>query len=130
MKVDVSGMGWGILFLALFIVPLLAAQPAKIIPMRDFFRNPEKAYFQISPDGNYISFTQPYESRMNVFVQKRGSDEIKRVTSITDRDISEYFWKGNDRILYMKDFGGDENFHLFSVNKDGIGEKDLTPYEG
>jgi hypothetical protein len=30
------------LFLALFIVPLLAAQPAKIIPMRDFFRNPEK----------------------------------------------------------------------------------------
>jgi dipeptidyl aminopeptidase/acylaminoacyl peptidase len=123
-------MGWGILFLALFIVPLLAAQPAKIIPMRDFFRNPEKAYFQISPDGNYISFTQPYESRMNVFVQKRGSDEIKRVTSITDRDISEYFWKGNDRILYMKDFGGDENFHLFSVNKDGIGEKDLTPYEG
>jgi len=129
-KVDVSGMGWGILFLALFIVPLLAAQPAKIIPMRDFFRNPEKAYFQISPDGNYISFTQPYESRMNVFVQKRGTDEIKRVTSITDRDISEYFWKGNNRILYMKDFGGDENFHLFSVNKDGIGEKDLTPYEG
>jgi hypothetical protein len=40
---------------------------------------------------------------MNVFVQKRGTDEIKRVTSITDRDISEYFWKGNNRILYMKD---------------------------
>jgi dipeptidyl aminopeptidase/acylaminoacyl peptidase len=121
---------WGSMALIMLVTPMVVAQSPKIIPVRDFFKNPDKAYFQISPDGNYISFTQPYESRMNVFVQKRGSDEIKRVTSITDRDISEYFWKGNDRVLYMKDFGGDENFHLFSVDKNGVGEKDLTPFEG
>jgi len=130
MKLDVSTIIWGAMALILLVAPMVVAQSPKTIPVRDFFKNPEKAYFQISPDGNYISFTQPFESRMNVFVQKRGSEEIKRVTSITDRDISEYYWKGNDRILYMKDFGGDENFHLFSVDKNGIGEKDLTPFEG
>lgn len=129
-KFDLNLLGFGTLALALFVFPLVVAQTLKTIPMRDFFKNPEKAYFQISPDGNHISFIQPYESRMNVFVQARGSNEAKRVTSVTDRDISQYFWKGNDRILYVKDFGGDENFHLFAVGKDGVGEKDLTPFEG
>ncbi len=104
-------------------------QTAKLIPMRDFFRNPEKSYFLISPDGQQISFTQPYENRMNVFIQNLGSQETKRITSVTDRDIFTYFWKGNNRILYLKDFGGDENFHLFSVDINGNSEQDLTPFD-
>jgi dipeptidyl aminopeptidase/acylaminoacyl peptidase len=118
-----------VFILVLLLSSLGFAQPAKQIPMRDFFKNPEKAYFQISPDGNYISFTQPYEKRMNIFVQARGSNEAKRITSITDRDLSEYFWKGNDRLLYLKDFGGDENFHLFAVDREGKDTKDLTPFD-
>lgn len=100
------------------------------IPLRDFFKNPEKSRFQISPDGNYLSFTQPYESRMNVFIQKRGGSEAVRVTGETERDIAGYFWKGNDRIVYVKDFKGDENFHVVAVNRDGKNLKDLTPFEG
>ncbi|MCB0514924.1 MAG: S9 family peptidase [Chitinophagales bacterium] len=102
----------------------------KVISVEDFFRNPEKAYYQISPDGQHIAHTEPYENRMNVFVQKIGDDRVWRVTSLKDRDISEYFWKGNQRILYFRDFGGDENFHLFKTNIDGTGETDLTPFEG
>jgi len=105
------------------------AQPAKQIPMRDFFKNPEKAYFQISPDGRHISFTQPYEKRMNIFVQAVGAKEATRVTSITDRDLAQYFWKGNDRLLFLKDFGGDENFHLFAVDIGGKKMADLTPFD-
>jgi len=82
----------------------------KQIPLEDFFKNPEKTYFQISPDGKYISYTAPYESRMNIFVQKVGSDKAKRLTSETDRSIMGYFWANPDRILYLKDNGGDENF--------------------
>ena len=37
-------------------------------------------------------------------------------------------WKGNDRLVYAKDFGGDENFHILSVKSDGTGAKDLTPF--
>lgn len=98
-----------------------------LVPMKDFFKNPEKTYFNLSPDGEYISFTAPWKNRMNIFVQKIGSTDTIRVTSVEDRDISGYFWKGN-KILYIKDFGGDENFHLFSVDMDGKNEKDLTPF--
>ncbi|MCI0531290.1 MAG: S9 family peptidase, partial [candidate division Zixibacteria bacterium] len=123
----------GFLFsgLALSIIGLVAcSQAPKQIPMRDFFKNPEKAYYQVSPDGNFISFTMPYETRMNIFVQARGSqEEPKRITSVTDRDIWQYFWKGSDRLLFMRDFGGDENFHLFAVDRSGEKTVDLTPFE-
>ncbi|MDX2129030.1 MAG: S9 family peptidase [Chloroherpetonaceae bacterium] len=102
-----------------------------MIPLRDFFRNPEKAGYQISPLGSFISYLAPVENRMNVFVYKRSdpTEPAKQITTIKDRDISGYFWKGESKILYAKDFGGDENFHVFAVNPDGTGERDLTPFD-
>jgi len=100
------------------------------ISLEDFFKNPEKAYFQISPNGEYISHTEPYESRMNIFVQKAGEEKSIRMTAVTDRDIWWYFWKGDDRLLYIKDNGGDENFHIFAVDMESKKERDLTPFDG
>ncbi len=99
------------------------------IPLRDFFRNPEKSHFRISPNGDYIAFLAPFENRKNIFVQKRGTHEIRRITSSTERDINTFFWKGNNTLLYTRDFGGDENFHLFLASLDGRSETDLTPFE-
>jgi dipeptidyl aminopeptidase/acylaminoacyl peptidase len=99
------------------------------IPVEDFFRNPEKASFQISPDGKYFSFTSPYQGRMNIFIQEIGSNEAKRLTSETDRDISSYFWKNSDHILYLKDNGGDENFRLYTANIDGSSPVCLTKFD-
>lgn len=112
-----------------------AAAPVKQYPIRDFFRNPERGYFRLSPDGRSLGFMQPYQNRMNVYVQPLGPKgelrgTAKRLTSETARDISIYFWKGNRHVLYVKDFGGDENTHVVSVATDGSGLKDLTPYEG
>ena len=101
---------------------------AKQIPMRDFFKNPQEAGHQISPDGKYLSWVAPYERRLNVHVRPLAGGPTGRVTSETARDISGYFWKG-ERILYVKDFGGDENFHVVSVNLKGEDLKDLTPGE-
>ena len=109
-------------------MPTAAAQAAKQVPMRDFFKNPQEAGHQISPDGKYLSWLAPYERRLNVFVKPIAGGEVKRVTGETARDIGGYFWKG-DRILYVKDFGGDENFHVVSVNLKGEDLKDLTPGE-
>ncbi|SDY93459.1 Dipeptidyl aminopeptidase/acylaminoacyl peptidase [Collimonas sp. OK242] len=107
----------------------LAASQQKQYSVRDFFRNPEQSGFQISPNGKYISFMQPWEGRMNIFVKTVGSDAAaQRITSEKARDISGYFWKGDDHLLFAKDFGGDENFHVVSVGRDGKGLKDLTPY--
>ncbi|MFN3562002.1 MAG: S9 family peptidase [Chloroherpetonaceae bacterium] len=98
------------------------------VPLRDFFRNPEKSHFRISPDGTHIAFLAPFENRKNIFVQARGSTTAKRITSVTDRDIAGFFWKGNDKLLYVRDFGGDENYHIFLAHLDGSSEKDLTPF--
>ena len=110
------------------------AQPAKQHPLRDFFKNPEQAYFRLSPDGKYLGFMQPYESRMNIFVQpidKIGTKEgIKRVSAETARDIPNYFFKGPQHVLFTKDFGGDENFHVVTADITTGVVKDLTPHDG
>lgn len=104
--------------------------PPPLIPMRDFFRNPEKTAFTLSPDGTHLAWLQPWESRLNIHVQKIGSPEIVRVTAAKERDIRRYFWKGSDHLAYFLDQGGDENFHLHSAAVDGSGSKDLTPFPG
>jgi dipeptidyl aminopeptidase/acylaminoacyl peptidase len=102
---------------------------AKQIPLEDFFKNPEKSGYQISPDGKYFSYKAPYKNRMNIFVQERGKKEAIRLTSETDRDISEYFWPNNEQILFLKDNGGDENFRLYGVNIDGTNLVCFTDYD-
>jgi dipeptidyl aminopeptidase/acylaminoacyl peptidase len=111
--------------------PGASAPSADTIPMRDFFRHPQRAYYRISGDGRTLSFMQPWERRMNIYVQPLGSNaEPVRLTSEKDRDIPNYFWKGADRIVYTKDFGGDENDHIVVVDRSGGEPKDMTPFEG
>ena len=99
------------------------------IPLEDFFKNPEKTAFEISPDGQKVAFMQPWENRLNVHVKNIGSNEVIRLTSATERDIAGYLWLGDSRIGYVQDTGGDENFRLFAVNIDGTNQADLTPFD-
>ena len=101
-----------------------------LIPVKDFFRNPDKVAYALSPNGEYLASLQPWEKRLNVFVEKIGSGQpATRVTSAKARDISGYTWKGDNRIVYVQDTGGDENFRLYAVGIDGSNPKDLTPFE-
>jgi len=102
--------------------------PPPRIDMRDLFKNPEKASFQISPDGQYISYRAPWKNRMNIFVRKMGDSTATQVTHDTIRDVGSYFWKG-DRIVYTRDINGDENYIVFSASIDGNDVKALTPLE-
>lgn len=100
----------------------------KEISVEDFMKSPGNFGYQLSPDGNYITFSSAWENRSNVFVKKMGDDsEPIRVSSSKDRDIAGSFWK-DDTLLYVKDKGGDENFHIYSTTFNGTEEKDLTPY--
>ena len=104
-----------------------AAIPPKI-PLRDFFRNPASRGYDLSPDGETLSFLQPWESRMNIFIRPTAGGEAKRVTSEKDRDIRNYAWKGNKFLVYAMDDKGDENFHLKRVDLKSGEVKDLTPF--
>src|SRR5437868_12670204 len=98
------------------------------IPIRDFFRNPVIRGYDLSPYGQTISFLQPWESRLNIFVRPVSGGEARRLTSEKDRDIQQYFWKGNDFVIYQMDDRGDENFHLKRGEVTSGEVKDLTAF--
>lgn len=102
----------------------------RTIPLSDFFRNPEKTHFLISPNGKFVSFLAPYNERLNIFVQETGTGTTRRITEVTERDIYNYFWGNDKTIIYLRDNAGDENYHFFSVNIESGMNRDLTPFEG
>lgn len=119
-----------ILFIAILIGCQQAVEPPPVIPVEDFFKKPDKDYFKISPDGSYLSFMGPYKEKMNVFVQKVGQEEVRRLTNETERSLYNYWWANNNTILFTKDVGGDENMQLFSVNVETGEEKVVFAREG
>lgn len=103
------------------------------IPLRDFFKNPQSKDFKVSPHDGFIAFMKPWQNRNNVFVQQLSKNrqpigDPRQITFVKDRDIMGFNWKGDSTILYEKDFGGDENFHIFAVDINTGDEKDLTPF--
>jgi len=101
-----------------------------MIPLEDFFRKPDKVMLRLSPDGRYLAFMEPYQRRLNVLVQELASGKTRRVTDATERDIGGFVWASDERIVYVQDTGGDENYRLFAVGRDGSNPLDLTPFEG
>lgn len=99
----------------------------RTIPIEDFFKNPEKTSFKISPDGAYISYLQPFKNRLNIFVQHISSARVVQITTSTDRNIGTYYWANNNQLIYFKDTNGDENRRLYAVTKDGTQVRDLIP---
>ena len=90
-----------------------------IIDREIFFGNPEIASAQISPDGQFIAFRKPYKDTMNLWVKKAGEpfDKARLITAETKRPIRGYFWSRDSKyILFVNDFGGDENFNVFAVD--------------
>ena len=71
------------------------------IPLEDFFKNPEKSSFQISPNGEYISYMKPWSEgnrRMNVYIKSFNSDKEIRLTQAKKRSLYGYFWLNDNRI--------------------------------
>jgi dipeptidyl aminopeptidase/acylaminoacyl peptidase len=121
--------------LAFLSMATLASAPSdeavpRSIPLHDFFKNPEITGFQLSPSGEDLAYLKPYDKRLNLFVRPKDGGQETQLTKVTDRDVTAYFWKGNRHLLFVKDNGGDENFHLYAVEREGSEAKDLTPFEG
>ena len=76
-----------------------------------------------------VIYRAPHMGRMNVFVQKLGDTTATAITHETERSIYDAFWESDDRIIYVKDIGGDENTHVLSVKADGTDLKDHTPFD-
>ncbi len=110
-----------ILAAALAVTSSAAAQNGlpPLIDREIFFGNPEIASAQISPDGKFIAFRKPYKDTMNLWVKKADEpfEKARLVTAETRRPIRSYFWSRDSKyILFVNDFGGDENYNVYAVD--------------
>lgn len=116
-----------------------ANRSVPIYPLRDFFQNPKRSFFRLSDHGKNMAYMEPIAigdnpARLNILVQSLNASTPEGAATVitheTERDISQFFWKGDDIIIFEKDFKGDENFHVIAVNVHTGKHIDLTPYEG
>lgn len=112
-------------------VSSVAAGPDSLIDRTLLFGNPERTQGRISPDGTKISFIAPLDGVLNVWVgPAEDVTAAKPITKDTGRGIRAHYWAPNStHVMYIKDTGGDEDFHLYSVNPESGDVKDLTPFD-
>jgi dipeptidyl aminopeptidase/acylaminoacyl peptidase len=99
--------------------------------VKDYFAKPNSSSFNLSPDGTYMSYREKDANLKNhVYVKDIKTGKVTLVIEEKEELIRGYGWANKDRLLYVMDKGGNEDFHLFSVKIDGTDDKELTPYEG
>ncbi|MFD2561699.1 S9 family peptidase [Aquimarina rubra] len=99
--------------------------------VEDYFAKPKARSFQFSPNGKYLSYREKDENSKNhVYVKEIATDKVTRVIEEKEELIRGYGWANNERLVYVMDKGGNEDYHLFAANIDGTDQKELTPYEG
>lgn len=99
--------------------------------VEDYFARPKASSFNFSPNGTYLSFKEKDENAKNhVYVKNLETDEVKRVIEEKEELIRGFGWANDNRLVYVMDKGGNEDYHLFAVDIDGTNQKELTPFEG
>lgn len=98
--------------------------------VKDYFQKPNKYTFQFSPDGKYLSYRERDENgKGHVYIQNTETDEVTQLIKEGDELIRGYGWANNEKVIFVKDKGGDENYQLFAVGLNGGEIQELTPFD-
>lgn len=99
--------------------------------VEDYFAKPKSSSFQLSPNGKYLSYKEKDAKNKNhVYVKEIATGKVSMAIEEKEELIRGYGWVNDNRLLYVMDKGGDENYHIYAVDLDGKNNVDLTPYEG
>jgi dipeptidyl aminopeptidase/acylaminoacyl peptidase len=99
---------------------------ARLAPFIDAYSNTEPV---LSPDGKHVLFRSNREGTWNLYVGDlaKRADPPLRITQGTERAASGTWAADGKYVVFQRDNGADENFHMWRVAADGTGETDLTP---
>jgi dipeptidyl aminopeptidase/acylaminoacyl peptidase len=115
----------------LFASAVSAAPPPRRAPRQytidQFMAVVRVAGASFSPDEKRILFSSNQSGIFNAYsVPVAGGSASQLTRSTTDTTYAVSYFPADERILYTRDSGGDENNHLYVRGKDGK-EQDLTP---
>ncbi len=99
--------------------------------VEDYFARPKASQFQFSPNGSYLSYREKDENLKNhVFVKNLSTGKTTKVIEEKEELVRGYGWANDNRLIYVMDKGGNEDYHLFAANVDGSNLAELTPFDG
>lgn len=97
-----------------------AAKTAAVVsappPVEAFFNWPEIAAPSVAPDGMKVAFLAPVADRMSVVVFDLRTAKVMPVARAYDGDITEFFWKDGDHIVFSSDPNGRESRAYFVID--------------
>lgn len=99
--------------------------------VKDYFAKPIMSGFQLSPNGKYLLYREKDENnKRHVMIKEVATGNVVRAIEEKDELIRGTGWINDNRLIYVMDEGGNENYHLFAINIDGSNGIDLTPFDG
>ncbi len=125
-------------FLSAFIVlwsyffTTLIASGVELIPRRQIFGLKGPSTPRFSPNGTKMAFIKPSEKGIaNIWVRDLVNKKEEMVTENASHGITDYYWSSDGKhLLFIQDWQGDENYHLYSLKLNTRVQKDLTPFPG
>lgn len=110
---------------------LASGQLPRLIPVRDFVANIDSiGHFRISPDGRKLAWKAVAGTREEIFVKTVGQEDGHSL-GFNAQGYSFVWAQDSRRLLFIKDAGGNENFHLFLADTTRTSQTpvDITPLE-
>lgn len=113
----------------LLLIPLIVSCSQReghpeIIPVEDFFENPETMRYSLSPDGKYIAFLKNWNNRLNIYVKTTLGNDTIRISS-SERDIYKFEWVNNQQILYYGSKQDTDHYDIVLADIKNVDEKIL-----
>ncbi|MDN3587970.1 prolyl oligopeptidase family serine peptidase [Pedobacter aquatilis] len=113
-----------------FILACKGSKKEQTIPVDNFFRTQDKAYYHVSPDGKSLSYLKLQDKKLDLFVEDIENGTVKQLTHLEEKSISFYFWTSNNELIYYtEDESKERKSDLFVVSKDGSKRKQLSSNE-
>ena len=120
------------IFLLLVVVFIFACKGKDdhAIPVDEFFKTQDKAYYRISPDGKSLSYLKLQNKKLELFAEDLATGNTVQLTHLKDKSISFQFWTSNNELIYYtEDESKERRSDIFVINKDGSKQVQLSTNE-